>query len=514
MFPTSKSPKSPAASSSTYDAQIATWVKVQCVLNGTEAMRGAGRLYLPQHAEESNAAYTERLSRNTLFNKSDITLSTWVGKPFSEPLKPDPEQPIPEAMTDLLDNVDLMGNNLDVFARRWFRDGMAKAFSHVLVDFPRVATEAQLGRPRSLADDRAENVRPYWVHLTPEQVFFAEAEMIEGRERLKEVRLFEIATERVGFALVEELQIRRLVLQPSTSNVLVEIYRQNKKAKREEEKWRLEESYTMAFDEIPLVTFYADRCGFMEGKSPLEDLVDLNIAHWQSTSDQRAVLTVARFPMLALSGGTDDDNKLRIGPHEWLYSPDPQAKFYYVEHSGKSIEAGRKDLEDLERQMDAYGAQYMQRRPGGQTATARALDSSEASSPLQDAVLRFQDAVAQALDLTAKWIRLDSGGRVTMLTDFEPDTTASSDLTILTAARKNRDISQRTYLSELQRRGALDEELDLDQELGRLEEEAMSMVSGTGPNPEGGNGENNGAARATTVEPEDEDPDDEDEDED
>ena len=506
MFPVSKSPRSPAASSPNYDAQISSWIKIQCVLNGTEAMRSAGRLYLPQHSEESNAAYEERLTRNTLFNKSDITLSTWTGKPFSEPIKPDPEQPIPEAMVELLDDVDLMGNNLDVFSRRWFRDGMAKSMSHVLVDFPRVRTEAELGRPRSLADDRDENVRPYWVHITPEQLYFAEVKVVNGSEVLQEIRLFEFVTVRDGFAMSEELQIRRLVLQPNQT-VQVELYQQNKKAKREEEKWRVKETYTMGFDRIPLVTFYADRCGVMEGKSPLEDLVDLNIAHWQSTSDQRAVLTVARFPMLALSGGTDDDNKLRIGPHEWLYSPDPQSKFYYVEHSGKAIEVGRKDLEDLERQMDAYGAQYMQKRPGSPTATARALDSAEASSPLQDAVLRFQDALAQALDLTAKWMRLESGGRVTLVTDFDVDLTANADLTILTNARKQRDISQRTYLAELQRRGALDEELDLDKELERLEEEAMNLLSGTGPNPEG-NGDQNGNPRQPA------DPEDADEDED
>lgn len=477
MLKTAKSPKSPATASASYNAQIANWVKIQTVLNGTPAMRAAERAYLPQHPEETDAAYQERLQRNTLFNKSAITLNTWVGKPFSEQLAEDDEMPVPQQILDLKGDIDLQGNDMDVFARRWFADGMAKAFSHVLIDFPRKRSEEELGRRRSLADDREENLRPYWVHLTPEQVFFADAETINGQEVLREIRMFEIVKERDGFAEVEKGQIRRLSLSMDAEGndaVAVELYRENPKAKKEEDKWFLFDSYVMQIDVIPLVTFYADRDSFMMGKSPLEDLVDINIAHWQSTSDQRAVTTVARFPMLALSGGTDDDNQLTIGPHEWLYSPDPQSKFYYVEHTGKAIEAGRKDLEDLEKQMDSYGAKQMEKSPS--TATGRIIDNDDATSPLQDSAFRFIDAISQALDLTAKWLKLDDGGRMIVVTEFSTDTFTAQDMTALNAARKQRDLSRETYLSELKRRGMLDEELDIEKEIERLENEAADAM--------------------------------------
>lgn len=486
LIQTSTEPGSPAVPSRAYAAQIGTWVKIQTVLNGTEALREAERAYLPQHAEETDDAYEERKDRATLFNMTELTLDSWAGRPFSDPLKANEENPVPDNIQELTDNMDLMGNDIDVFARNWFKDGMAKALSHVLVEFPR--TDAPEGRARTLADDRSENLRPYWVHVRPEHVFFADAEVIDGREVLREIRMFEIARIRDQFAEVEKSRIRRLILNdevdPETNeptgerNVIVQIYEFVEDAKKEEDKWRLIDTSIMDIDVIPLVTFYSDRTGFMEGKPPVEDLCDLNIAHWQSTSDQRVAVTVARFPILALSGGVDEDQQLRIGPHEWLWSPDPQGKFYYVEHTGKALEAGRKDIEDLERQMSEYGAEFLKKKPGNPTATARALDSAESTSPLQDVAFRFQDALTQALAITAKWLGSEDGdgGEMELVTDFGPEEFTGQDFTALNGARGKGDLSLETYLNELKRRGVLDEDLDIDEEMAKVEQEAMELM--------------------------------------
>jgi hypothetical protein len=482
MLPqTSKSPKSPAVPSDAYASQVGSWVKIQTVLDGTEAMRQAEKAYLPQHTEESDTAYSERLSRATLFNMTELTLDSWTGRPFSDRVAEDEADKPPTQVSELFKDIDMMGNELDVFARRLFRDGLAKAFTHILVDYPKPRdTQAEEGRARTLADDRKENLRPYWVHIRPEHLFFADAEVVEGRELLREIRLFEVARERQEFAEVCIPQIRRLVRVVTDDGkgvkVQVEIYREVKKAKKEEDKWRLFDSWLMDIDVIPLVTFYADREGFMLGKSPIEDLVDLNIAHWQSTSDQRVAVTVARFPILALSGGVDENKDLTIGPHEWLYSPDPQSEFYYVEHTGAALEAGRKDLEDLERQMGEYGAEFLKKKPGNPTATARALDSAESTSPLQDVAYRFMDALSQALDLTARWLKQEDGGRVTVVTDFGPEEFNAQDFTALTGARKQRDLSLETFLTELKRRGVLDDDVDVAEEIERLENEALNMT--------------------------------------
>jgi len=464
-----KDPKSPATTTDVYDHMLPSWAKIDTVLGGTEAIRKAGKRYLPQHEREKNGRYDERLAGTTLYNVTKLTLESWVGRPFGDPIEP---VQVPAPIMAILPDIDMSGNDLHVFCRQWFREGVAKAMSHVYVDFPRV----EAGATRSLADDRAANLRPYWVHIRPEQLFFADAMNAGGREVLSEIRILEEEYVRDGFSMKCAPQIRRVFLDES-GVCQIEIWRpMPAKKKADKPVWERVDAYATSLDRIPLVTFYADKAGFMDGKPPLEDLADLNIRHWQSTSDQVAILTAARFPILAISGGADPSGKgITIGPYGYIELPDKDAKAYYVEHTGAAIASGAEDLKTVEAQMADYGAQFLRKRPGNPTATARALDSAEATSPLQDMVLRFADAVAQALDLTARWMRLPSGGSVMLATDWGPEEVDQAELATIQRTREMRDISRVAYLEELKRRGIMSDAYDAEKDAALLEQETMAV---------------------------------------
>ncbi len=447
-----KDPKSPATTSAAYDEMRPVWAKIDTLLAGTDAMRAAGEDYLPQHAEEEDDAYNERLSRTTLLNMLQMTLDGWVGRPFNKPVEM--KDDVPAEIKALTDDIDLQGNNLSVFARHWFRDGLAKGFSHVLVDFPRPAPKPD-GQPRTKADDLAENLRPYLCHIPAENLIFAYAEVIGGVETLLHVRIRECVTKIVGFAEVQTEQIR--VIEPGK----VSIY-EERRVKGKKVQWVPVSNYNYDLGYIPLVTFYADKQGLMLSKPPLSDLADLNIRHWQSTSDQISVLTVARFPMLACSGAISDD-KLRVGPRQWLNTSDPTGKFYYVEHTGAAIAAGRRDILDLEEMMAGYGATFLTRSSqGGGGATGRALDSAETTSPLQDMSIRFQDALGQAMQVVADWMKLPTGGTYSVTTEFSVNDDGGASLAALQAARANRDLSRARYMAELKRFGVVDHDYDYE----------------------------------------------------
>lgn len=468
-----KDPKSPATTSLAYDKMAPSWAKIQTVLDGTDAMRAAGKEYLPQHKYEADEVYAERLQRAVLLNMTKLTLDGWVGRPFSNTITFDA---VPKQIEDLLSDVDMVGTDVQVFARDWFSDGMAKAFSFVYVDYPITDTDGV----RTLAMDRDEKVRPYWIHIRPEQLFFAESKVVQGKEILTEIRIMEEVTERDDFAETCIKQIRRVFLDEANVGH-VEIYQLRKIKGRGKEVWARIKDYTYSLSFIPLVVFYSHREAFMSGTPPLEDLVDLNIAHWQSSADQRACLTVARFPLLALTGGTEEEGKLVVGPNRWLHSTDAQARFAYIEHSGAAIGVGRTDLLDLQEQMGEYGAEFLRKRPGNATATARALDSAEATSPLQDAIIRFGCALTLALEYTAKWLCLPEGGTATLATDFGPETSDQAELNTLSAARAARDISRTAYLEELKRRGLLSDEYDIEDDAMLLEQEALDLFGTAAP---------------------------------
>lgn len=459
-----KDPKDPSTTSTEYDAMLPAWTLMATVLGGTTAMRAAGQTYLPQYEMESDERYNARLNMAVLFNVTDETLDTLASKPFTEKMK---LEDVPEGFEDeLFPNIDLQGNNMDVFARAWFKEGLAKGWAYVLVDMPRIEPRAD-GQPRTLADDRAENIRPYWVLVNPENVLYIQYVIRDGKKVPVHIRILECYTERVGFAEVEKKQIR--VLEPGT----VEIWQPKEKKKAsDKEEWVLADAWETGLKDIPWAKFLAGE------RPPLEDLAHLNVAHWQSTADQRSILTVARFPMLAVAGA-DDDQAIAVGPHQLLRTESPQGLFYYVEHTGAAIEAGTKDLEALEAQMAMYGAEFLQEQPGDETATAKAIDSADESSSLSSMALRFEDSMALALDFTAQWKKLaaGSGGSVEVVKDYEPSSLEASGLTALENARKSRDISREAYIQGLIMRGVLPEDYDAEADLELIEAETSSMLS-------------------------------------
>lgn len=448
--------------SSAYETMRPKLSLIGTLMGGTEAMRAAGELYLPKYAAETKTNYDVRLQRAVLYNAFMKTLESLVGKPFSKPMEL--KDDIPSGVRALTEDIDLRGNHIQMFARKAFTEGLGKGLTHILVEYPTVPQ----GSVTSLAEERQMGARPYWVQVQPEDVIAAYAETVGGVEKLTHVRICETVTERDGYGEVQVERIR--VLEPGKWELW---------QKGINSKWEKSDEGTTSLDYIPLLTFYADRQSFMVSKPPLEDLAHTNVAHWQSSSDQRNILTVTRFPILAASGvASEESGKIVLGPNQFLTMSDPQGKYYYVEHDGAAIEAGRIDLQDLKEEMAMLGVELLQ-RTGTVTATEKAIDTAEGSSALQSMVSTFVDFIEQALGVTADWMGLgkDQGGSVSINTEFGLSMNKATDLDVLLKARAAKEISHDTFIDELMRRGVLDEDFDDDEDKKLLADENIKSLS-------------------------------------
>jgi hypothetical protein len=455
---------------SAYNYMIPKWEMMEALLGGTATMRQCPE-YLPQHSAEDIKDYDARLANTTLYNVTELTLNSLVGRVFREPITLNDD--IPSQIIDIAENIDAQGTDISTFCSQWFRESMAKGFAHVFIDMPSISDEEK--KTRTKADDLKENRRPFWSLLKPENVIFMYWEKSGGIEKLAHVRIVECEVTLDGF--VETYRTRIRVLTPGTW-ALWENKNEGKKGRKPQ--WEEVESGTYDIDEIPIVTFYTDKRGPMMAKPPLEDLAYLNIRHWQSTSDQMNVLTVARFPMLAASGTAVESGKssMPIGPRQLLTMRDPNGRFYYVEHTGRAITAGKEDIEGLEDRMSAYGAEFLRRQISGRTAFERNMDTNEAISPLKAMATLFESAVRQALEITAEWLSIDEGGTVKVNKEYTETEDKASPMQILGEARKRGDISVETWITEAIRHHILDDTIDVKAEIGRLKSEAKE-----GPHP-------------------------------
>lgn len=469
-----KDATNPATTSMAYDTMLPYWNLVNTLLDGTAAMRAAGEAYLPKHEYESAHNYVERLNCTTLYNAFELTLDRIIGRPFSDPVQF--TQDVPQQILDLMQDVDQVGTPITTFCRHWFREGVAKGFSHILIDMPALPENERQGRTK--ADDLADARRPFWNLVRPENILFASSS--DGVE-LDHVRIAECVITRNGFA--EEVTYRIRVLEPGTYAV----YEYRRVGKSNKWKWVQVDAGTTSLPYIPLITYYASAPeGLMMAKPPLQDLAHLNVTHWQSSSDQRNILTVSRFPILASSGvkELEENPDVPLGPRNILATGAPDGKFYFVTHDGKAVEVGTQDLKDLEDRMTSYGSMLITRKTGNASATAHALDSAESASPLEDMSLRFCGAINAALQVTADWLGVEMQGKASITVDFGPEELANIDLQTLNFMRAGGpgrvDLSQETMWEELKRRGLFSDEFTAERERQRLKAE---FASGATPDP-------------------------------
>jgi hypothetical protein len=246
------------------------------------------------------------------------------------------------------------------------------------------------------------------------------------------------------------------------------------------EKWnkQKEGKHTYA-DGIPIRTLYLNREGFMTAKPPLMNLAWLNLAHWQSSSDQRNCLRFARVGVMFAAGFTDEqvEKGLVIGPSALIATENANAKLEYVEHSGAAIQSGERDLEKLEEQMEVLGKRPMMPGTGTQTATEKSINEGRSTSALQNWVRAAEIFWRECFEVAAKWLNteLPEKFKVNIFSEFVVGMNGSADLTELRAARNARDIDHETWVDEVKRRGLLSENVTAETIKDRLQEEGPAL---------------------------------------
>lgn len=472
-------PDTPSAYS---QGMASRWALADALMGGSEAMRRMGKELLPKHDNETDDVYTARIKRSFLLPVFAQAVENLTDMVFGQPLTY--SDAVPADLVKMLRDVDADGNSIDAFAKLIFAQVMAKGEVYVIADEPPIVPAVE-GKVITLADRKTQGVRPYLAIISADNMLAFETVTRAGETAVTYARWREFET-RQNDDFTETVVTRVVEWKPG---------QWRKFEKIDGGDWSAAEMGPLNFKRngqpaLPIARF---RIGSVDSAGlllpPLHGLAEKNVEHWQSSSDQRAILTVSRFPMLGGSGVNPDDLEsdeggktsggIKIGPNVTLFARDPQSEFYYVEPGGTAIAAGKDDLERLEKDMAQLAFQPLMRQQAGVTATSDALGQNKANCSLAAWAVMLGDVLDKAVAFLSMWQSKEAPETAFKANDeFGIEVIDGTRVTALQAMRAAGDLSRPQYLNQMKREGVLDDEFDAEANEAELEAEGPTMGDG------------------------------------
>ena len=344
------------------------WVLIETLLTGTYGIRKKHRTYLPQEPRELDEAYDNRLMRSVLapfYVRLERMLAGMLTR------KPVRLSDVADVITEQLFDVDLQGNDLNVWTYETARKCIRYGHVGVLVDAPA----------------GGQNGRPYWVTYTPRDIVGWRYETDNGKQRLSQLRLVEKIVVPDGLYGEKEIEQVR-VLTPGA----FEIHQKNQRG----EFVVVDEGRT-SLSEIPFSVAYSNRLGLLESRPPLADIAELNLKQYQVQSDLDNQLHISAVPMLAFYGFPQAAEEVSAGPGEAIAFP-AEGRAEYIEPGGRSYEAQFKRLDQIAQQINELGlAAVLGQKLSAETAEAKKIDRSQGDSTMMVIAQQMQDLIDNCL---------------------------------------------------------------------------------------------------------------------
>ncbi len=419
------------------------WGLIEDLLSGTYEMRRRHRRYLPQEPREIDESYDNRLSRSVcppFYQRLEKMLAGMLTR------KPVRLNDVNDTIREQLFDVDLQGNDLNVWTYETARTMIRYGHVGVLVDAPSNA----LGRP-------------YWVTYSPREILGWRSELIDGQQKFTQLRLLEKVFEPDG--LYGEKQVEQVrLLTPGA----FEIHR-----KDEDGNYSIFDEGKTSLTEIPFSVAYANRVNWMESRPPMEDIAELNLKTYQIQSDLDNQLHISAVPMLAFYGFPQSAEEVSAGPGEAIAFP-AEGRAEYIEPSGKSYDAQFKRLEQVASQINELGlAAVLGQKLSAETAEAKRIDRSQGDSTMQVVAQQMQDMIDNSLLYHAKFLGTNESGSSFVNRDFLSSRLDPQEIGSLLQLYTAGTISQETMLKQLVEGEVLGDDFDVEEELEATEQAGL-----------------------------------------
>ena len=445
--PVTLAPTTVASPNAAYQRMANFWGLIEDLKEGTYKIRSEHRKYLPQLEREVDDSYDRRLSRSNVVPFMQRIEKMLAGMLVRKPVRLDG---VSDLVREQLFDVSLEGDDLNVWLYTTARTVISYGHCGVLVDAPK----------------DGEKVRPYWVTYEPKNILGWRTEIINGVRQLTQLRLMEHVVEpdgKYGEKIVKQIR----VLEPGR----FEIHRKDKKGE-----YKLHDEGEMSIkDKIPFSVAYSNRVGYYESRSPLYDIAELNLKHYQIQSDLDNILHISSVPLLAVFGYPNSD-EITTGPSEALALP-PESRMEYISPSGDSYDSQFKRLDDIKEQINTLSlAAVLGQKLVGETAEAKRIDRSQNDSTMMVIAQQMQDLIDNCLKFHSEYLNEPNAGSSFVNRDFVSARLEPQEITSLLTLFTAGTISQETLLKQLSTGEVLPDDFDIEEEIESTQQGGLTEV--------------------------------------
>ena len=391
-----------------YEAALPRWQRCRDAFEGSDAVKARATDYLPAlegHQGGSSEKYDAYLTRAVFYNATARTVAGLLGSVF----RATPSWTFPANIEDDLQDVTLMGRPLVSFALMGFQELLITGRVGVQVDMPKTPEDGA-------------TTRPYWVLRRAEDILSWRTVVTDGQEIVTRVVLSEVVEEdnpEDEWSPTRVDQIRVLELVPrgnQAATYQIRRFRNTKASDEAEDQWK-------QHDEVIVPLKHGDPLTFIPfqfigptsvtpaiEKSPIVDIVDVNLSHYRTSADFEHGAHVTALPTPWVSG-VDPElvDTFPIGSDTAWILQHPQAQAGMLEFTGEGLKTLERSLSVKQEQMASLGARLIEsRKAAAETAEALRLAMSGDHSVLASMASTFDQAMTNVLRWHADWLGADT----------------------------------------------------------------------------------------------------------
>lgn len=399
-----------------YIKRCRQWELIRDCVEGEDAIKNKGEVYLPRAVGMSNMRYSAFKRRARFVNYVYQTLEGTHGMIFRRA----PVLKYPAEIEKIVNNINREGSTLYQFFSDSVFDIIQTGWGGYLIDMP------MSGGNISVFDAEQLGIRSYVTYYTAESIINWKFDVVNGvKVPVLVVLLEKVESDDAGF-FSHELKDRFRVLYLDENRE----YRQliiNKSKKSNGQ-------FGYTAEEIP-VKVRGKRLGYIPfvfapenvpQKPMFLDIAHVNIGHYMKSADYENGVHLTEFPTGWVTGATPQKDEkgniipMVLGQDAFLMFKDPSVKVGNLEFSGEGIAHSEKALESAELQMVVLGSRIITPERGmSETAESANIHRAGENAKLASFARNMSEKATSILRIICDWEGCSGFASVDFNTDYE-----------------------------------------------------------------------------------------------